>query len=349
MKRLNLVVFFVCVSAAFSAFGASLADFPRLGGETSDSPRIARAVASVPLGVLDVPAGRYEMDSTVKIENGASLRLDKSARFVAVKKLGNMFFYNATAGWKNRDNALFITGGEFDGAGLAECCVQVVAFQHFTFRDSVFRNPKAAALIVGDKDGRGGYELIANNLYFRNTMRGLAGNIGMLIYSGDNHFTDCVIVDYTIGIDLRRGGSNRFTRCHVWGGPIPPPKKGEPAEMLKDSICFKLSGGESILRDCYADTGMIGFKVAANTRLLGCSYYNNYKTFKMDNPLVIEHLRGILTVADGYFSKTSPRSRLYREGTEADKDGKLFKLVWRDNIINKFAPEDLGLPESVLR
>ena len=69
----------------------------------------------------------------------------------------------------------------------------------------------------------------------------------------------------------------------------------------------------------------------------------------MDNPLVIEHLRGILTVADGYFSKTSPRSRLYREGTEADKDGKLFKLVWRDNIVNKFAPEDLGLPESVLR
>lgn len=94
---------------------------------------------------------------------------------------------------------------------------------------------------------------------------------------------------------------------------------------------------------------MIGFKVQANTRLLGCSYFNNYKTFKMDNPLAIEHLRGILIVADGYFSKTSPRSTLYRAGTEADKDGKRFGLVWRDNIINKFAPEDLGLPESVLR
>ena len=57
MKRLKLIMLAFCVSAAFSAFGASLADFPRLGGETSDSPRIARAIAGVPLGVLDVPAG----------------------------------------------------------------------------------------------------------------------------------------------------------------------------------------------------------------------------------------------------------------------------------------------------
>ena len=342
MKKLALVL--SCALVAIAASGANLADFPRLDGETSDSPRLARAVASVPLGVLDIPEGRYELDSTFAVENGASLRMEATAKFVAVKPMENMLFYDAATTAKNRRNNAFISGGEFDGNGLADTCVKIVKFQHFTFRDTVFRNPKKSGLTVGDAEKRGGYELVANNLYFRNTMRGLAGNAGILVYSGDSHFTDCIIVDYTIGIDQRSGGSNRYTRCHVWGGPIPPAKEGGLREMLADSVCFKLAGGDTLLRDCYADTGLIGFLVEANTRLLGCSYFNNYKTFKMDNPVSIVHRRGMLVVADGYFTKTSPNARLYKEEFTQKDAG---KLVWRDNFINRFKPEDLHLPDNV--
>lgn len=70
-------------------------------------------------------------------------------------------------------------------------------------------------------------------------------------------------------------------------------KKGELPEMLKDSVCFKLTAGDTLLTDCYADTGMTGFLVDGyQVRLIGCSYYNNYRAFKMDNPVAVEHKRG---------------------------------------------------------
>lgn len=284
MKKLAFTIF--CAIAALATSGASLADFPRYAGENSDSQRIVRAIESVPLGVLDIPEGRYELDSTVSVTNGASLRMESTAKFGAIKPMTYMLFYDATFASRNRCNNAFISGGEFDANGLADTCVKIVSFQHFTFRDTVFRNPKKSGLTVGDAEKRGGYELVANNLYFRNTMRGLAGNVGMLIYSGDCHFTDCIIVDYTIGIDQRKGGANRYTRCHVWGGPVPPIKKGGLPEMLIDSICFKLTGGDTLLRDCYADTGLIGFLVEANTRLLGVLLLQQLQNLQDGQPCI---------------------------------------------------------------
>ncbi len=343
---LSASLIFSCL-AARGASEASLADFPRLGGDTSDSERISRAASSVPFGVLKIPAGEYELDKTVRITNAASLKMHKAAKFRAVKEMDYMLFYDGKVACttKHRDGAfdhsMFIEGGDFNAAGLANC-IKLGNYFHFTLRDTVFRNPKRFGLTVGDESKKmGGYELIATNLYFRNSMSGLAGNTGMCIYNGDNHFTDCVIVDYTIGIDVRRGGSNRFTRCHIWGGPLPSAKKGELREMLKDSICFKLSGGESLLRDCYADTALTGFKIEANTRLLGCSFYNNYR-FKMDNPTVIDHVKGILLVSDCYFSKTSPNSLLYKGDPEKNK------LIWHDNILINFKDSEIGLPQKFL-
>jgi len=44
----------------------------------------------------------------------------------------------------------------------------------------------------------------------------LAGNTAAYLCGGDSHYTDCIVVDYTVGF-RNAGGSNRFTRCHVWG------------------------------------------------------------------------------------------------------------------------------------
>ena len=47
--------------------------------------------------------------------------------------------------------------------------------------------------------------------------------------------------------------ANRFTRCHVWGGPVKPPRLGELPEMLKNSVCFKSNGTSTIFRDCWVN------------------------------------------------------------------------------------------------
>ena len=160
---------------------------------------------------------------------------------------------------------------------------------------------------------------------------GLAGNAGIVVNGGDSHYTDCIVVDYTIGFNLLKGGSNRLTRCHVWGGPIPPPRPGELPEMLKGSINFKIDCSSAILRDCYADTGEIGYLVNGwDTRLLGCSYFNN-KHFKLDRITIIKHTRGRLLVADGGFIKTTPNYTVY--------DG-CGEVEWRNMMYSGFGPND---------
>lgn len=285
----------------------SLDEFPRLAGEEDDTERVMRAVEAVPRGgVLFFPRGTYDIASTIYIDNGSSLKLHKNAILRAVKEMPFVVDFNAKSFGSGQDCNGFITGGVIDGAGLASC-LKLGGFAHFTMRDTTFLNGKESGLrVVGPS-----YELIAHNLYFRTYMSGLAGNTAVDIRAGDSHYVDCVAVDYTIGFAVRGGGSNRLTRCHVWGGPVPPPKKGELPEMLKGSINFLVGGASTILRDCYADTGEIGYKIVGwDTRMLGCSYFNN-KVFRLDNITIIKHERGRLLVTDGGFVKTTPNVKVY--------------------------------------
>ena len=329
-------------------------DFPKTGGEADDSPRIMRAVEACAGGVLYVPKGVYLLESPVAVKNCCSLLLHKSAVLKAVKKMDYVLVYDAAAayakkpegdangtnsvnsanGVNNANSAdsvdydsedwnLFVTGGVLDGNGLASC-MSLLSFRHFTLRDTSFRNGAPYGLRTEDEGSLGTYELVASNLYFKCTMPGLAGNVAVSSRGGDSHFIDCICVDYTIGFDMIRGGSNRLTRCHVWGGPIPPRKEGEYPEMLADSVNFRIKCTDTILTDCYADTGKIGFEILADTRLLGCSYFNNY-IFKLDDIVVIKHHGGRLVVSDGYFRQTSPNAVLYEGCGE--------NVVWRDNIL----------------
>lgn len=113
--------------------------------------------------------------------------------------------------------------------------------------------------------------------------------------------------------------------CHVWGGPIPPKAPGELPEMLIDSVNYVLSSYDIILTDCYADTGMTGYLITQNARLIGCSYFNNY-TYLMDDVTVLDHRSGSLLVSNGLFRKTSPHATLYKGSRE--------NVIWRDNILD---------------
>ncbi|MCQ2389770.1 MAG: hypothetical protein MJ138_08655, partial [Kiritimatiellae bacterium] len=229
---------------------------------------------------------------------------------------------------------LFIRGGDFDGNGLASCA-NLLGARHFTIADGTFRNGKKVGLQLGDpelpRSVEGGYEIIANNLYFVCKIPGLAGNVGFLTNIGDSHFTDLVVVDYTTGVrDLR--WSNRYTRCHVWGGPVRKAGTTEP-EYLPNSIAFDLRGDDCVLEDCYADTAMIGYNVCKDARILNCAYYNNW-SFKMDNPVVFRHEKGSLIVSGGRFSKNSPNATLYHREKGAGP------LIWRDNNPINFNDKD---------
>ena len=229
------------------------------------------------------------------------------------------------------DHNLFIRGGDIDGAGLASCA-HVMGVRHFTMADSTFRNGRGVGLQLGDpsleRAVEGGYEIVAGNLYFVCNLPGLAGNVGFLATIGDSHFTDMVVVDYTVGIrDVK--WSNRYTRCHVWGGIVRNADTGRP-EYLPDSIAFDIRGTDTVLDDCYADTAMTGYWVHADARIFNCAYFNNWR-FEMDNPTVFRHERGALLVTGGRFSKNSPNATLYAPGSEAGH------LTWRDNRILAFA------------
>lgn len=333
MKQLLMTVILMPV-ALFAAQGSrSLSDFPRMEGETDDSPRIQRAINATSSGVLFIPGGRFEIAKTLMVTNRCSLEFHKTAVLRAVKPMDYVMRVDNTKAaklppgdFRNDDYNLFVIGGKIDGDGLASC-LYIVGFTHFTMRDMTFLNGKETGLRV-----HGGYELIANNLYFKCTKSGLAGNCALHTTGGDSHYTDCVVVDYTIGFRLGSGGSNRLTRCHVWGGPLPPAKAGEPREMLKDSVNFWVDGASStIFRDCYADTGKIGYLIKGwDTRMLGCSYFNN-KSFGLDGIIIVKHEFGRLLVTDGGFVKSTPDVKVY--------DG-IGTAAWSNMMYSGFNAED---------
>lgn len=328
------------ITGAKGNYDLSLDDFPRFADEVSDEPRINRAISSCERGVLFIPKGIYEIASPIVIKNCCSLLMHKSAVLKAVREMKYVLIYDAESSYPDivekdghivpsgdpdaEDWNLYVVGGYIDGAGLASCmCLN--SFKHFTMRDVSFRNGKRYGLRIEDEGSSWTYELVAQNLYFKCTMPGLAGNAGISSNGGDSHFIDCIVVDYTKGIELLGGGSNRLTRCHVWGGPIPPRREGELPEMLIDSVNYILNSYDVILTDCYADTGMTGYLVTQNARLIGCSYFNNY-TYQMDDVTVIDHRGGSLMVTNGLFRKTSPHATLYKGSRE--------NVLWRDNILD---------------
>ncbi len=326
-----------------SFYDASLRDFPRLAGEEGDSARIERAIEAAPSGVLYIPAGVYRIDRPIKVTNLCSLLMHKSAVLRAEEDMETVLTYDASLQHKREirkpgmleDYNLFIKGGCLDGNGHASC-LMLTEYHHFTLKDTTLLNGRTYGLRTDDYGH--GYELIATNVYAKCTMSGLGGNVAFSLKGGDSHYTDCVVVDYTIGFeDISWAGANRFTRCHVWGGPLPARTEGGEREMLVDSICFKICAGGAVLRDCYADTAKIGFYIDAYTRLLGCSYFNNYSAFKLDDLIAIQHVRGKLLVAECAFTKTNPRAVVYASKTSDP-------AVWSNNIYHGFA--DAELPEA---
>lgn len=300
-----------------TVFDVTLADFPKEANERDDSSRIQRAIEAADGGVLYIPKGEYEIASPIFVRNNTSLLMHSQARLTAVCEMEYILTYELKG---NRLNA-FACGGELDGRGMASGMF-LTGCRHFTLKDMTFLNGK----VYGLRTQRPGCEVIATNLYCSCNMSGLSGNTGISIDLGDSHFTDCIVVDYTVGMEIS-GGSCRLTRCHVWGGCVPALEEGGVPEMLIDSICFRVTncdGNDCLLRDCYADTGAIGFQIEDNTRIIGGAYLNA-KRFVLDNITVIDHKCGYLYVEDGFYRVCTDHGILYR--------GKNQNVFWGNNHV----------------
>ena len=348
-----IAVVMMLAASVCGIYDANLANFPRLAGETDDSPRFVRAISSTPNGVLCVPKGEYDIGSMIKITNRCSLLMHPAAHLVARAKMDYVLFWDGAADYHALsvfnpdgsvyDNAnLFIKGGDIDGNGLASC-LAIANSHHFTLADITLHNGARAGLCITRETGGHLYELIANNIYCKCTISGLAGNIGIDCQTADCHFTDCIVVDYTKGI-RSTGGSNRFTRCHVWGGTVPPKgmsfkewsdayarrKKMELAnkwtadderthlelgipEMLPNSTAFECFGYADVFDGCYADTSEIGFDVRTLVSLMNCGFYNNPR-MNLRKSTVIVHRGGSLRIAFCDFRGGAGCEKLY-EGT----------------------------------
>lgn len=346
-------------------YDANVADFPRLTGEADDSPRIMRAVESAPNGIVAIPKGEYEIGSMLTITNRASIEMHPAAHLKAVKPMKYVLFWDGGGDYHalsvyNPDGSiydnqgLFIKGGDIDGNGLASC-LALANSHHFTLRDICLHNGKVTGLCVTRETGGHLYELVADNVYCKTTMKGLAGNVGIECQVSDCHFTDCFVIDYTVSIRVLES-ANRFTRCHVWGGTVPPKSMsmkewsdyyamikrdyGNPApgsdiekellskgipEMLENSINFDIRGGGNTFENCYADTSEIGFNVAGGDNVLNnCRFFNNPRMGLRKSTAIVNNSRwGRLTVAYCGFQGAAGTEKLY--------DGETDGLVWIAN------------------
>lgn len=330
-------------------YDTHLRDFPRLAGEKDDAPRIQRAIDATENGILCIPKGDYEIGKTLCIKNRCSLDMHPAARLLAVAVMDFLLEYAPSGNYHaltlwNEDGSiydnlgLFIRGGDLDGRGLASC-LSITNAHHFTLSNISLHNGKKYGLCVGGERGGHIYELVASNVYCKCTMHGLAGNIGIFTDRHDAHFNDCFVIDYTVGMQIL-GSANRVSRCHLWGGTVPPKGvsfaewsalyaerksklangvygddlrreyESNPPEMLENSIAFDIRGGSNVLDGCYADTAEIGYRICNSARLINCDFFNN-KLMGLKKSLAIKHEGGDLSLIACRFRGPAGFEELY--------------------------------------
>lgn len=346
----------------------TLKDFLRLDSDKSDSERVQRAINATENGVLYIPKGDYDIKSPLVIENRCSLKMHPAARLIATEEMDFVLTYKPTCNYHkltlfNDDGSvydnlgLFIDGGDIDGNGMASCFA-ITNAHHFTLSNITLHNGKEYGLYIGGKNEGHIYELVCNNVYCKCTMKGLSGNVGIWSDKHDSHFTDCFVIDYTVGMRML-GTANRLTRCHLWGGTVPPHSysveewsdiygkrklelingvygddakekdyENDVPEMLISSISFDIQGGCNVLDGCYADTAEIGYNIAEDTRMINCDFFNN-QLMGLKKSTAINHTGGRLFVNLCCFRSTV--------GTEILYCGDANNVVWENNVTYGFA------------
>ena len=272
--------------------GININDFPKIEGETNDSPRIQRAFNSLP-SKTDNPTGYYE-GITVFFPNGV-YEINSTVTGTNVSILGD-----ARTIFKATGTADYMFDITFDGdLGFAhvQSGALIYQYRHFYIEKCTFNGND---LMSGVKHTSGhnvalrdcmflnckkyGYNVTSGSKYYidnctaRCTTSANLSNYGFYMNGSDSHFVDCTVADYTTGFYIGGQGAHRCERCHHWL---------THSDRMESSIAFDIQSSGNTFLDCYLDTVKYGFKIGANADELiftNCSgFVNTY--YSMSSPI----------------------------------------------------------------
>lgn len=207
-------------------------------GQTDAAARI-NALAASAVGGLYFPAGVYRLEQPIQVK-GISIMAHPGARFVAAKTMASMLSMTGP-GFGPDPVHQYISGGLWDGAGLAERCI-TAAIDNTLVVEGV--SAKGATQVLLDVTKCHGATV--RTVY----LDGLDRDVTGIDASSDSQFTAVKILRCLTGVKTR--AFNAFADLYVWGGT-------KQAGRHTVGIQY-MDNGAITLTDSYLDTLGSGIK-----------------------------------------------------------------------------------------
>lgn len=236
----------------------NILDYPRMDGETSDTPRIRRAIATIPTktqnptayyngGILLFPRGKYEIDSTITAtnigiigEHGTEFKGTGTGYMFDISFDGELAFPHVYDGnpmyqWRNFPvlNCIFNGGGLMDG-------LKHSAGHNIGVENCIFCDTKNV-----------GYNIVDGSKYYMRhvTFRGLStdtsiNTLAALIGGSDHNFDNIIVCNYTKGMEISAPNST-ITNLHIWCSH---------RERSQQTAGIEIKAGGIVLNSPYVDT-----------------------------------------------------------------------------------------------
>lgn len=284
--------------------GVSILSFPRLEGETDDSPRIQRAFDSLPSKeddadayykglVVYFPAGEYEIATTVTGINvgiigdaGTIFKGMGTGYMFDISFDGELGFTHVSGGaeiyqWRNFPIEKCI----FNGNGLMNG-VKHSGGHNITLRDCIFCDTVDY-----------GYYIASGSKYFLDhvTFRGIStdtslNKVACYLGGSDHNLRNIIIPNYTKGFVVS-AACTFFDQCHMWLNHN---------DRIASSVMFEVNVGKCVITNTYVDTVKIGIKMNSNDMLTinNINGYNN-TTFSLTGAVYVYTVTGAKLFVSG--------------------------------------------------
>ena len=243
-------------------------------GVTDDTTAIQLILDYTDNSTIFFPDGNYLISDTIRIEKGNCLKLNHNARIFTNSKLDVMISYNGLKtglAIEDLSKKKFIRGGKIDGNNLATNIIELSFYMGFTLYDVQIYNFLGYGLKTRGVEGASA-ELIASNLYFRNTQFN-PGAIAIYNNGRDNQFNDIIIMDVETAV---WSGDGFWSKIHHWI---------YNQAVLPLSCTFWVTDGFNTFNQCYSDTVRYPFKAtdtAYIVRASDCFIFYNKDVYTTD-------------------------------------------------------------------
>jgi hypothetical protein len=206
--------------------------------------------------------------------------LDSEAEIRANASISSLLTYNISY---TQPLKRFITGGIWNGNGLANIALNLIGFAGLTVSNLIIKDPLQKGIYAGSDGVSGGssFELYAHDLAFINT---LGYSINPSVIGIDQNTSDCnfdmiTMKDFTTGLQVRQGG-NHFKKIHPWISQ---------SDRLPNTVCINNQATPNFYNNCAFDTYMTGLLTDHTVNLTNCffEFTTSYRSGLSSNPAFI--------------------------------------------------------------